>query len=243
MEYAYDAGVTVIAATGNDGYTNRVYYPAAYATTIAVGAVDLNGDVSYYSNQGDEMDIAAPGGDTRYDHDGDGYSDGILQETDEGSGFSYYFYQGTSMASPHVAGVAALVFANGIEDVDDIRTALEDTAEDLGDPGWDTVYGSGLVDAAAAVAYAPDAEEESTLEILQLFALTISPRRAFVRWTTSVDADTRCGVDSTKETYDETLAASHRCVVMGFPGNTVEYVIESTDAEGNTATDSVTLTF
>ena len=80
-DYAETQGVTVIAATGNDGYSDYISYPAALGSTIAVGATGLNHGIAPYSNQGNEIDLVAPGGDMSQDEDGDGYADGILQET------------------------------------------------------------------------------------------------------------------------------------------------------------------
>jgi serine protease len=101
----------------------------------------------------------APGGDTSVDQNGDGYGDGVLQQTfatNQPTNFGFWFFQGTSMASPHVAGVAALVWAAHPEySASDVRNTLEKTAKDLGAPGWDQYYGNGLVNAAAAVAYSP----------------------------------------------------------------------------------------
>lgn len=165
VDYAYAQGVTLVAAGGNDpdgGTPAPVYYPAAFDHVIAVSAVDGNGDRSFYSNVGPEIDIAAPGGDKQVDADQDGYEDGILQETFEmllgfpwgAIGWSYYYLQGTSMAAPHVAGVAALIKAAHPEwGPDAIEQALTATAVDLGKPGKDSEYGYGLVDADAAVRY------------------------------------------------------------------------------------------
>jgi serine protease len=155
VDYAYERGVTVVAAAGNDG-TDEIFYPAALDHCIAVGAVRYDKDLAPYSNYGNELDLVAPGGDLDVDQNNDGYEDGILQETfwSFGIGWGYWFSTGTSMASPHVAGVAALIKSIHPEyGPDDIRQVLQDTAEDLGAPGWDERYGYGLIDAYAAVSY------------------------------------------------------------------------------------------
>lgn len=155
VDYAYEKGVTVVAASGNDGF-GEVDYPAAFENCIAVGAVQYDKLLTAYSNYGEALDLVAPGGDLGQDQNGDGYGDGILQETFSYLGlfWGYMFSTGTSMASPHVAGVAALVKSSHPEyGPDQVRQVLEDTAEDLGNPGWDERYGYGLVDAYAAVSY------------------------------------------------------------------------------------------
>lgn len=158
INYAYKKGVTVVAASGNDG-NDEVSYPAAFEHCIAVGAVRYDKSRTYYSNYGDALDLVAPGGDLDVDQNGDGYGDGILQESFERSRFldvewGYWYVTGTSIASPHVAGVAALIKElNPDYGPDEIRQALQETAEDLGDAGWDETYGHGLVDAFAAVSY------------------------------------------------------------------------------------------
>jgi hypothetical protein len=99
--------------------------------------------------------LVAPGGNNNLDQNNDGYADGVLQQTFSSGKyctFGYYFYQGTSMATPHVSGVAALLIANGnAKTPDEIRAALQETAEDLGSTGRDDTYGYGLVDAYAAL--------------------------------------------------------------------------------------------
>ena len=157
---AYGDGVTIVCASGNNGSATTVSYPAAYdAYCIAVGATRYDEEVSYYSNGGPSLDLTAPGGDINVDQNGDGYGDGVLQQTHDGSdytNFGYYFYQGTSMASPHVAGVAALLIANGVIGPDNVREALQNTAEDKTPADWTPAYGWGIVDAAAALAYSPE---------------------------------------------------------------------------------------
>jgi len=156
LAYAYDQGVTIICASGNDG-ADSVSYPAAYdAYCIAVGATRYDEAVAYYSNQGASLDLTAPGGDLNVDQNGDGYGDGVLQQTfgDSPTDWGYWFYQGTSMAAPHVSGVAALLIAANVATTpDEIREALQSTAEDKSAPGWDPAYGWGILNAAAALQY------------------------------------------------------------------------------------------
>ena len=152
VQYAYNQGVVFVAATGNDN--SIIGYPARYDECIAVGAVDINKARAPYSNYGTGMELMAPGGDTTVDLNGDGYYDGVLQQTFSGgdpTDFAYWFWQGTSMATPHVTGLVALMLSRGARGVESIRNTLHSTAEDLGDPGYDTVYGYGLIDAAAAL--------------------------------------------------------------------------------------------
>lgn len=152
VRYAYDNDVVFVAATGNDN--SIIGYPARYDECIAVGAVDINKIRAYYSNYGTGMELMAPGGDTSVDLNGDGYVDGVLQQTFSGGDptlFDYWFWQGTSMSTPHVTGVVALMLSRGARGVESIRNTLHSTAEDLGTPGYDTVYGYGLIDAAAAL--------------------------------------------------------------------------------------------
>lgn len=150
LDEAEANNVLVVAAAGNDGYTSNVSYPAIVDTVVAVGATDLNNNVVGYSNRGTGLDIVAPGGDTSADENGDGYSDGVLQETKYRNKFGYYFLQGTSMASPHVAGVAALLIANGLTNVSDVRAALMGTAI-LESGQTASNYGAGLVQASDAL--------------------------------------------------------------------------------------------
>ena len=130
-------------------------YPAGFDGVISVSAVGSTRSLAPYSNFGSTIDVAAPGGDFRRDIDGDGFPDGVLSTFfEDGSGFGYAFYQGTSMAAPHVAGVLALML--GINpgltpfDIDNAINAHEIT-EDIGSSQF---FGDGLIDATRAVNFA-----------------------------------------------------------------------------------------
>lgn len=142
------SGVVVVAAAGNSGPgTNTVMYPAKFPGVIAVAATDSSNSLASFSSRGPEVDLAAPG----------------VSVFSTYKNQSYATLSGTSMASPHVAGVAALVLSspmgtddanfNGKWDPNEVELRLERTAQDLGATGFDTYFGNGLVRAdLAAVA-------------------------------------------------------------------------------------------
>jgi len=135
IEYAVDHRVVLTAAAGNEG-ANGVAYPAAYPEVIAVGAIDRYDDRASFSNYGNMLDIMAPG-------------TGIYstKPTD-----SYQYLDGTSTATPFVAGVAALMLSiNPGLTPTEIGWTINNTAGRLGGSGWDSSTGWGLIDALAAV--------------------------------------------------------------------------------------------
>ncbi len=151
-------GIIIVAAAGNND-SSTLFYPASYDGVISVSAVDSNKVKAPYSNFGSRVDVAAPGGDISKDWNGDGFADGILSTLGDDSGgetviFDYGFLQGTSMAAPHMAGVAALMKARypalTPQELDNLLAGGSIT-EDLGNPGRDAVYGHGLIDAHRAV--------------------------------------------------------------------------------------------
>ena len=241
-QYAYEQGVTVIAATGNDGFTDFIGYPAAYSTTIAVGSVDPKKGVAFYSNQGKELDLVAPGGDTSVDHNGDGMGDGVVQQTLQDGQWNMAFMQGTSMATPHVAGVAALIYANGITEPDEIREALNSTADDLGKKGWDSAYGHGLVNPVAALEFKGNGKVAGKLEILNPKIRALSASRAVVTWqTTKPGTSMLKGSDGFKEKTMHKVTR-HKVTVSGTKGKKVTYTF-GTLAGDKRASAKLTHTF
>jgi serine protease len=153
LDRAEAAGVVVVAAAGNDG-ARRIDYPAAFPSVIAVGALDARKEKAPYSNFGPELDVVAPGGDLDRDDSGDGDVDGVLQQTfdprtaaQQGrfDDFAYFYFEGTSQATPHVAALAALLVTQGITSPSAVRAVIEQTAEDLGAAGRDDTFGHGLI--------------------------------------------------------------------------------------------------
>jgi serine protease len=142
INYAHQKGVFIVAAAGNEGQ-NSASYPARYNHVIGVAATDSAGEKAPYSNFGAGVDISAPGGSE---------TGKILQDTiDPETGVAdIQGFQGTSMAAPHVAGVAALVKAAGIQEPDEILRVLKQSVRVVQDDPLNH-FGAGHLDAAAAV--------------------------------------------------------------------------------------------
>lgn len=159
VDYAHKKGVTVVAAAGNGGKRSPSY-PAAYNHAFAVAATQFDQRTTFYSQWGTYVDIAAPGGNTRIDQNGDGRPDGIMQETHpagQTSKHEFALYMGTSMASPHVAAAAALVIATGVTHPDRVQEVLQKAADTSMRDKYDSEdeyrerYGAGLLQADKAV--------------------------------------------------------------------------------------------
>jgi len=136
IDYAViDMGCAMFASMGNSA-VNEITYPAGYQSVIAVGATDAHDEIANFSTTGDHMSVCAPGVE--------------IYSTMPGGGYDYL--SGTSMACPFAAGAAALVLSKypGMSP-EDVKSQLEETAVDLGSTSFDSTYGYGRVDLAAAV--------------------------------------------------------------------------------------------
>jgi serine protease len=163
ISYARSRGVLVVGASGNEGDTT-ISYPANAPGVMSVGATTEGGCVADFSNGGYGLDIVAPGGGADSTATGEsrcgarGARRNIAQETFTGRSTSVFGipkdYEGTSMATPHVTAVAALVIATGVigsnPSAGRLESRLMNTSRDLGQTGTDRFYGAGLLNAAAA---------------------------------------------------------------------------------------------
>lgn len=129
LQEAYDDGILLVAASGNEGI-NEILYPAKYSTVIAVGSIDENDNLALTSSYGFEQELVAPGVDIK--------TTGLNNE--------YVISSGTSLAAPHVTGVAALIMSydDSLTNLQ-IRGKLQNDAFDLGEIGKDDTFGYGLV--------------------------------------------------------------------------------------------------
>ena len=156
----YDRNISVVSSSGNAAQEapGAYGYPASCENVISVGATAASGLRAYYSTYNDAVDIAAPGGDVGADVNADGYSDGVLAFD---SNEDLAFYQGTSMASPHVAGAIGILYALVPELLASQVDALiidGHLVDDIGPEGKDDDYGYGLLNINKAVARIIDEE-------------------------------------------------------------------------------------
>jgi serine protease len=136
VTHAYKKGVVVVAAAGNSG--KSVGFPAAYPGAIAVSATDKNDAIAWFSSRGPEVAIGAPGV---------GVTQQTICEAGKNKCEQWGVFNGTSMASPHVAAAAALLVGQGITDPDAVRATLQATATPKEDK---ELFGAGILEAGRA---------------------------------------------------------------------------------------------
>ena len=156
IEAAYMKGIVIVAASGNEYQNDFVAHPANHPYVIAVGATDFYKNVTDYSNKGPELELTAPGGSgIVYIIEGDYITiDAILQQSfySDPILFDWFWFIGTSMATPHVSASAALVKETHPNlSAGEIRTILQETADDRGVAGRDASYGYGMVNPYDAI--------------------------------------------------------------------------------------------
>ena len=237
-QYAYDKGVLLVAAAGNDGpCSDCVGYPAAYSTVIAVSSTDSDDTLSSFSSTGSEVELAAPGGDV--------YSTVIG---------GYDTYSGTSMACPHVSGAGAQLMDNGYTNTE-ARDQLTSTAENIGLSSNE--QGNGLLDVAAALGGSTDGAP--TVDSLSASEVETSDGDAEfdADWSVSdadgdlssvdlvltQDSDGSTEDSATVSVSGDTASGTTRLVAAGDDGSGNSYTVEATvtDGAGNTGSDTASV--
>lgn len=163
IDYAYSLGVVMVAAAGNSfGDDAANHWPSGYENVIAVSSTDQNDTISDFSNIGVKIDVSAPGGGSVNDDDPEKLGRNILSIRAAGTDMygdgicivdgDYYRTRGTSMAAPHVSGLAALIISkNPLFTNEEIRQAIRTSADDIDAPGWDLNTGYGRINAYKAL--------------------------------------------------------------------------------------------
>ena len=149
ITYAYNLGTVIVVAAGNNGADARTFYPAALPNVITVAATDPFDNLATFSNFGSKIDVAAPGVDILSLQ-----AAGTQIGPSVGTG-GYIRLSGTSMATPHVSGLAALILGkNANYSNEDVRQVLRVSATELGTPGFNLNFGYGRINASAALGVA-----------------------------------------------------------------------------------------
>jgi subtilisin len=167
FDNTYAAGLLHVAAAGNSGSgADKVDYPAKFDSVIAVAATDSSDARASFSSTGPAVELAAPG----------------VNILSTYKGGQYAYASGTSMASPHVAGVAALVFNCGISTNAQVRARMQQTAQDLGAAGRDNLYGYGLVRADRAAMNCSSPPPQPPAAPSNLVAVSQAARTVGLTW-------------------------------------------------------------
>jgi subtilisin family serine protease len=248
FDNAEAAGLVIVAAACNNGNRpgkgDNVCYPALYDSVIAVAATDASDRRASFSSTGDQVELAAPGVSvfSTWNDDTGYYDPQPVCREEEGVKACYKYGSGTSMASPHVAGTAALILAASPGWTNDqVREQLQATADDLGTAGWDPLYGFGLVNAAEAAAGPANAPPSVSITSPSDGASFESGATITFEGTAvdAEDGDLAVGL-AWVSSIDEVLGTGGSIPAVLSNGHHI-ITASVTDSDGSTASDSVTV--
>ena len=230
---AWTNGILCVAASGNDGYTNKISCPASASTTLSVGAIESNHSRASYSNAGKELDVVAPGSKIFTTTLNGGYGSTYKK------GYSEYWITGTSFSAPFAAATAALCFAaNSKATPATVKKWIKSTAKDLGDSGRDDYYGHGQVVVKDAVSKAKSSTSYGLQRIYgnDCFGTNLATLQADVKENGLPAGVIVC----TNAHYIDTLSASGLSGYMDYPIMLVNGTSSSMNATAKKAFDVVT---
>ncbi|MCK7595160.1 S8 family serine peptidase [Pseudomarimonas salicorniae] len=230
----YNTGANlIVAAAGNDG-TSNLSYPASYDSVISVGAVNSTKALAAFSQRNAQVELVAPGV-------------GIQSTYPSAGGVNpangYAMLSGTSMASPHVAGVAAAIWSRSPQrTAAEVRSALTSTAEDLGTPGRDPEFGFGLVRGLSALTALQPSDTMAPSTPAGLAAALSGNTAVNLSWSASSDSGSgvqgykieRCTGSTCSSFAQIGTATSNSYRDTGIAaGNTYRYRVRAHDVAGN----------
>jgi thermitase len=238
VNYAWTQGVVIVAGAGN-GYTTKPLYPAAFDNVIAVGATDYFDNLAYFSSFGDWVSVLAPGH-TIFSTVPNHFCAGMEPTDLRGC---HDWKSGTSMATPHVSGIAAMVWAQDLNQTNaQVRSSIENSAEVEGALGqnFQAWVQHGRVNLYEALRYdagdpppPPGGGGDTTGPFISdVGSVNLNGNRFEITWTTDEAADSMVDFACCGPMSDDTLVTQHGMTFRGNKNVGYDYYVTSTNAAG-----------
>jgi thermitase len=242
VNYAWDQGSVIIAGAGN-GYSTELLYPAGFANVISVGATDYFDNLAYFSSFGDGVSVLAPGH-TIFSTVPNDFCEGMLPDDPRGC---HDWKSGTSMATPIVSGIAAMLWAHLQAPTNaQVRSSIENSAEQVGALGqnFQAWVEHGRVNLYEALMYdaggpAPPPSGDTTGPVISnVGSRKLNGNRFEITWVTDEAADSMVSFVCCGPSMDDALVTQHGMTFRGGKGTLYQYTVTSTDASGNSTTSA-----
>jgi len=240
VNYAWNQGSVIIAGAGN-GYSTELLYPAGFANVISVGATDYFDNLAYFSSFGNGVSVLAPGH-TVFSTVPNDFCQGMLPDDPRGC---HDWKSGTSMATPYVSGIAAMLWAYLPTPTNaQVRSSIENSAEEVGALGQNFLawVQHGRVNLYEALMYdsggpPPGGGEDATAPVITNIALKSKGTRFEITWDTDEPATSMVNFTNGEQMSDSALVTQHSLTFRGGRGVLYEYFVTSVDAALNSTTE------